>query len=370
MILRSLSILNYKNIEAADLELSPKVNCFIGNNGEGKTNLLDAVYFLSFCHSASSTVDSLSIRHDADFFMIEGCFQDDVTSQELTINAGMKRGHKKIFRKNGKAYTRLSEHIGLIPLIIVSPGDVVLITGGSEDRRRFLDIGISQYDNGYINHLNRYNRALQSRNALLKMAEDGGEVDMSVMELWEEEMARSGEELYKRRKAFVEEIIPIFSRIYRRISNEKEEVSLQYVSHCSRGSLLEVIQRDRAKDFAVGYSLHGVHRDDLEMLIGGYPMKREASQGQSKTFVIALRLALFELLKEHSSTPILLLDDIFDKLDADRVEHIVSIVAGEDYGQIFITDTNREHLDRILSTADTDYRLYHVRQGKFLIHNA
>ena len=370
MILQSLSILNYKNIEAADLEFSPKVNCFIGNNGEGKTNLLDAVYFLSFCHSASSTMDSLAIRHDADFFMIGGEFLDDVTSQEISVNASMKRGHKKIFRKNGKAYTRLSEHIGLIPLIIVSPGDVVLITGGSEDRRRFLDIGISQYDNAYINHLNRYNRALQSRNALLKMAENGGEVDMSVMELWEEEMARSGEELYTRRKDFVEEIIPIFSEIYRRISGEKEEVSLRYVSHCSRGPLLDVIQRDRAKDFAVGYSLHGVHRDDMEMLIGNYPMKREASQGQSKTFVIALRLALFELLKKHSSTPILLLDDIFDKLDADRVENIVNIVAGDDYGQIFITDTNREHLDRILSTANTDYRLYHVKDGKFLIHNA
>lgn len=362
MIIKKLSIVNYKNIRQTQLELSPKINCFIGNNGEGKTNLLDAVYFLSFCHSSFTNVDSVCITHDEDFFVIEGSYVADNGEPE-EIYAGMKRGQKKHFRRNKKEYKRFSEHIGLIPLIMVSPSDSILVDGMGEQRRRQMDIVISQYDHPYIEALNRYNKVLQQRNALLKMEE---EPDQSLMEIWEQEMASQGEIIYRKRAAFVEELIPVFQEYYQDISGQKEQVSLRYESHCQRGPLLEVIQRDRFKDRAVGYSLHGIHRDDLEMLIDGYPMKREGSQGQTKTFVLALKLAEFGFLKRTTSqsTPLLLLDDIFDKLDAQRVEQIVKLVSSDRFGQIFITDTNRDHLDKILAHSDGDYRLFDVSGGE------
>ena len=278
----------------------------------------------------------------------------------------MKRGVKKHFKRNKKEYKRLSQHIGLIPLIFVSPSDTSLIEGGSEERRRLMDVVISQYDHAYIEALANYNKALQQRNALLKMED---EPDMSLMEIWEQEMARNGEILYQKRDAFVKEIVPIFQRIYQHISDKREEVRLNYVSHCQRGALLDVIQRDRFKDRAVGYSLHGTHRDDLEMLIGDYQMKREGSQGQNKTFVLALKLAQFDFLHRTNSgtTPILLLDDIFDKLDAQRVEAIVQLVSGDNFGQIFITDTNRDHLDQILHNSNNDYKIFSVENGEITL---
>ena len=357
MILERLSIINYKNIQEATLELSSKINCFIGHNGAGKTNVLDAVYFLSFCHSAQTTQDSLVIRHDQDFFMLEGKYED------FTIHCGMKRGGKKVVRRDKKAYQRLSEHIGLIPIVLVSPSDILLIEGSSEERRRLMDVVISQQDPAYIESLNRYNKALQQRNAMLKI--EDMEPDPELMGLWEEQMAREGEAIYQKRQAFVEQLTPLFQQYYETISGGREQVSLRYTSHCQRGPLLEVIQRDRFKDRAVGYSLHGIHRDDLEIMLDGHPMRREGSQGQQKTFVIALKLAQFEFLKRANSqtTPLLLLDDIFDKLDAQRVEQIIQLVASEQFGQIFITDTNRDHIDQILSKGDFDYKLYNVTNG-------
>lgn len=374
MILNRLSIINYKNIQEATLTLSPKMNCFIGPNGTGKTNLLDAVYYLSFCRSAYTSIDSQVIRHDQDFFVVEGDYTDDRGMQgdnqdelrKLSIYCGMKRGSKKHFKCNKKEYKRLSQHIGLIPLIFVSPADTYLVDGGGEERRRLMDMVISQYDNLYLDALNRYNKALQQRNTLLKMEE---EPDLELMRIWEEQMAAEGEVIYQKRNAFVQELIPVFQQIYQQISNDRESVSLRYVSHGQRGPLLEVIQRDRMKDRAVGYSLHGVHRDDLEMLLGDYPMRREGSQGQLKTFVIAMKLAQFSFLKRTCSqtTPLLLLDDIFDKLDAHRVERIVSLVASKEYGQIFITDTNREHLDKILQANSFDYQLFSVHDGEVTV---
>lgn len=366
MILKNISIINYKNIKGVNLELSPKINCLIGHNGVGKTNFLDAIYYLSFCRSAGNPIDSQIITHGEDFFMLEGNYLDDRGDVE-NIYCGMKRGSKKHFKRNKKEYKRLSQHIGLIPLIFVSPADASLIEGGSEERRKLMDVVISQYDYSYIEALTNYNKALQQRNALLKMEE---EPDAALMEIWEQEMARNGELIYQKRDQFVKELIPIFQRIYQHISGQREEVSLKYVSHCQRGSLLEVIQRDRFKDRAVGYSLHGVHRDDLEMLIGDFQMKREGSQGQNKTFVLALKLAQFDFLRRTSSntTPLLLLDDIFDKLDAQRVEAIVQLVSGENYGQIFITDTNRDHLDKILHESDGDYRIFSVENGNLLLN--
>ena len=372
MILRKLSILNYKNIGEAQLELSPKMNCFIGSNGMGKTNVLDAVYYLSFCRSASNPIDAQVIRHEEPFCMIEGQYQAvGAESQEpmanselLTISVGMKRGQKKHFKRNKKEYKRLSEHIGLIPLVVVSPADALLIEGGSEERRKLMDMVIAQYDRSYIDALSRYNNALQQRNILLKMEDPAP--DTLVLQLWEEQMAEAGEVLYAKRRAFVDELVPLFQEYYQHISSGQERVGLTYVSHCQRGPLLDVIQRDRHKDLAVGYSLHGVHRDDLEFTLDGHLMKREGSQGQNKTYVIALKLAQFDFLKRTGSqtTPLLLLDDIFDKLDAQRVEQIVRLVSSDNFGQIFITDTNRDHLDQILSTSALDYQIFHVSQGE------
>jgi DNA replication and repair protein RecF len=388
MILEKLSLINYKNITEATLELSPKINCFIGQNGVGKTNVLDAIYYLSFCHSANNPIDSQVIRHGEEFFMIEGEYSGQWTvdsydylqdekgngkqgnhnyplstiNSRLIVSCGMKRGQKKHFKRNKKEYKRLSEHIGLIPIVVVSPSDTLLIEGGSEERRRLMDMVISQYDSTYIEALNRYNKALQQRNTMLKAEE---EPDIDVISIWEEQMASAGEHIYKCRDSFVKEMVPIFQRYYETISGNQEKVALNYISHCQRGPLLEVIQRDRFKDRAVGYSLPGVHRDDLEFMLGDHLMKREGSQGQNKTFVISLKLAQFDFLKRTNSktTPLLLLDDIFDKLDAGRVEQIVNLVAGDEFGQIFITDTNRDHLDQILSASSHDYRIFHVDNG-------
>ena len=386
MILEKLSLINYKNIASASLELSPKINCFIGHNGAGKTNVLDAIYYLSFCHSANNPVDSQVIRHGEELMMIEGKYSGGLFASEaslraerkvegggrmdsaLTISCGVKRGQKKHFKKDKKEYRRLSEHIGLIPVVTVAPSDTLLIEGGSEERRRLMDLVISQYDRSYIDALNRYNKALQQRNTMLRAE---AEPDAEVIGLWEEQMAQSGEAIYRKREAMVGEMLPVFQRFYETISGQHERVAINYISHCQRGPLLEVIRRDRMKDRAVGYSLHGIHRDDLEFSLDGHLMKREGSQGQNKTFVVSLKLSQFDFLRRTNgqTTPILLLDDIFDKLDAQRVEQIVSLVAGDEFGQIFITDTNREHLDQILSASQHDYRIFHVEDGEVTIKN-
>lgn len=362
MILKKISIVNYKNIRQASLELSPKINCLIGSNGVGKTNLLDAVYYLSFCHSSFTNQDGTVITHGEDFFVVEGDYLTDDGSPER-IYAGMKRGRHKHFRRNDKEYKKLSAHIGLIPLIFITPSDNTLVTGSGDERRKLMDVVISQYDHRYLDLLTRYNKAVQQRNALLRA---DAEPDPTLMELWEQEMAATGEDIFARRDAFVQELTPVFRDIHATISGGSEDVSLRYVSHCQRGPLLNVIQRDRHRDRAVGYSLHGIHRDDLEMLIGGFPMRREGSQGQTKTYVLALKLAQFDFLRRTSSntTPLLLLDDIFDKLDSRRVEQIVSLVSGDRFGQIFITDTNRDHLDSILAHSHHDYRLFDVADGE------
>ena len=360
MILKRLSILNYKNIEQADLDFSPNVNCFIGQNGMGKTNLLDAIYYLSFCKSATNPIDSQVMRHEADFFVVQGLY-DTEQGDEEEIYCGMKRRQKKTFKRNKKAYQRFSEHVGFIPLVMVSPSDNELILGGSEERRRFMDVAISQHDKEYLTELINYEKALQQRNALLKQEE---EPDPELLGLWEEMMAQSGEIIYQRRKAFIEGLTPIFQSFYAHISGEREEVSLAYSSHGERGSLFDTIRNGRDKDRIMGYSLHGVHKDDLVMQLGGYPIKREGSQGQNKTYLIALKLAQFDFLRRSGSkVPILLLDDIFDRLDASRVEQIIRLVSGDTFGQIFITDVNRGHLDRIVSAATGDYKLYTVTNG-------
>ncbi len=362
MQLNQLSIVNYKNIRQAELTLSSGLNCFIGQNGEGKTNLLDAVFFLALCKSSTTTSDSLCITHDEDICMLHGTFVRENGDSEV-IQMGLRRGSKKNVQRNKKAYKRLAEHIGLIPLVMVSPLDSMLILGGSEERRRFMDIVISQTDHRYMDALLSYNKALLQRNALLKQEEPPA--DPTLLALWEEEMARHGTVVYEARSRFIEAFVPVFQEAYSTISQDKERVALAYISHAQRGPLLDVIQRDRAKDLAVGYSLHGIHRDDLEMSLGGFAIRREGSQGQNKTFLIALKLAQFDFLRRSGSrtTPLLLLDDIFDKLDASRVEQIVRLVSSDRFGQIFITDTNRDHLDQILSRSGGNYRIFSVERG-------
>lgn len=361
MWLKRISILNYKNLEQVDLAFSRKMNCIIGRNGMGKTNLMDAVYYLSFCKSATNPVDSQNICHDQDFFVVQGFYETDDEDPE-EVYCGLKRRQKKQFKRNKKEYTRLSDHIGLIPLVMVSPADSLLIAGGSEERRRFMDVVISQFDREYLDALIRYNKALLQRNTLLKAEVEPEE---ELMAVWEEAMAASGEVVYRKRRKFIDEFIPVFQSYYSYISQGREQVSLAYESHAAEGNLLELLAASRQRDRIMGYSLKGVHKDDLIMQLGDFPIKREGSQGQNKTYLIALKLAQFEFLKRTGShtTPIVLLDDIFDKLDASRVEQIVKLVAGDSFGQIFITDTNRDHLDKILKKIEGDYKLFEVDNG-------
>lgn len=359
MILERISIINYKNIEQAELSLSPKVNCFLGNNGMGKTNLLDAIYYLSFCKSHTNLIDSQNIKHDADVALIQAWYLVEDKPEE--VFCGLKRRTKKQFKRNKKEYDKLSDHIGFLPLVLVSPSDTDLITGGSEERRKFMDVVLSQFDKEYLYSLIKYNKALQQRNALLKM---DGVVDSSLFDIWEEQMAQEGELIYSKRKSFVDSFIPTFQQFYTSICRSSETVSLDYQSHLSENNFIKLLRQRRERDKILGYSTAGVHRDDLEMQMDGFPIKKVGSQGQNKTYVIALKFAQFDfLLKSGKSTPILLLDDIFDKLDSTRVEEIVKIVSGEEFGQIFITDTNRDHLSDILASISNDYHLYEVEKG-------
>ena len=361
MILKRISILNYKNLGQVELDFSPKMNCFIGQNGMGKTNLLDAVYYLSFCKSAANPIDSQNMMHDQEFFVIQGFYETEAGDME-EVYCGMKRRQKKQFKRNKKEYQRLSDHIGFIPLVMVSPADSELIAGGSEERRRFMDVVISQYDKEYLEALIRYNKALQQRNTLLKAEV---EPDEELMLVWEEMMAATGEVVYRKRRAFIDEFIPTFQTFYSHISQDRETVNLAYESHAEQGNLLQLLKENRPKDRIMGYSLKGVHKDDLTMHLGEYPIKREGSQGQNKTYLIALKLAQFDFLRRTGSntTPLLLLDDIFDKLDASRVEQIVKLVSGDKFGQIFITDTNRDHLDKIMKKIEGDYKVFGVEDG-------
>ena len=361
MILRKLSILNYKNIRSAELRLSPKFNCFVGMNGVGKTNILDAIYYLSSCRSIFNLPDSHLITHDESFFVLDAEYATDGGEPEM-LYCGLKKGTKKHFKRNGKEYKRLSQHIGHVPVVLVSPSDSVIIDGGSEERRRLLDVVISQYDNTYLDTLTNYSRLLQQRSTLLKQEE---EPDANFLDIIDMQMAETGKTLYVRRKEYVERLEPLFQQAYDAVSGSRERVSLSYISHCQRGDLLDILRESRAKDRVMGYSLHGVHRDDLDMSIAGYPIKKEGSQGQCKTYTIALKIAQFQFLRKTnlSNTPLLLLDDIFDKLDAKRVSHIVRLVSGNDYGQIFITDTNRERLDEILKSGDFDYKIFNIEDG-------
>lgn len=362
MVLKQLSIINFKNIAQAELDFSANINCFVGNNGMGKSNLLDAIYYLSFCKSFTHAVDSQNIRHDNDFFMLQGIYERNGTAE--TLACGMKRRQKKSFKRNKKEYDRLSDHIGFAPLVMVSPADTNLIQGGSDERRRFVDVVISQWDKPYLETLIRYNKALEQRNTLLRQEA----TDAMLYEIWEEQMAQAAAVVYNTRRQFLEEFIPVFNRFYNDIANGNEQVGLAYRSHLAEGDLSAQLASSRSRDLILGYTTRGIHRDDMDMSLGEYPMKQIGSQGQCKTFLIALKLAQYGFLSRQANTaPILLLDDLFDKLDTERVERILQLVSGDIFGQIFITDTNREYIDRIVKQTATDHRLFHVKQGTFTL---
>lgn len=362
MQLNRLSILNYKNIAQADLSFSSKINCFIGNNGMGKTNLLDAIYYLSFCKSFTNPADMQNILHDADFFVLQGSYTRNDSAEE--VYCGLKRRQKKQFKLNKKEYERFSDHIGFLPLVIISPSDSALVSEGSDERRKFIDSVISQFNRRYLNELIRYNKALLQRNTLLKNETH----DEEVYDIWEEQMVEAGVFIFETRRAFVEQFIPIFQSRFQFITSGNETVRLQYQTQLADRDFGESLRQARERDRMLGFTTVGAHKDDLEMLLGDYPIKRVGSQGQNKSFLVALKLAQFDFLKQASHlTPLLLLDDIFDKLDAERVERIVSLVSGDGFGQIFITDTNREHIDYLLNKTDCDAQLFIVDKGEVAV---
>lgn len=365
MYIKDLTVVNFKNIGESDLAFSPRLNCFIGNNGAGKTNLLDAVYYLSFCKSFSSQSDQMNVRHNENFFMLKGRYHR-LDSEEL-VSCGFQAGNKKLFRRNEKVYTRLSDHIGLFPLVMISPVDSVLIEGGSEERRKFMDSVISQYDHTYLDQLINYNRLLLQRNNLLKQFASGKKFDSELLGIWDVQLLDSGSKIHIKRKEFIEKLIPVFQRYYTDISKGREEVGLSHQSDLYEPDFEDNFHSSVKKDLAFQYTTMGAHKDDLLLNLGGYPIKKIGSQGQKKTYLVSLKLAQYEFMKEISGIkPILLLDDIFDKLDADRVSAIVNLAAGDYFGQIFISDTNREHLDGIIRSVEADFRIFRISNGSIV----
>lgn len=364
MFIRNLTVVNYKNLVQIDLQFSPKLNCFIGNNGVGKTNLLDGLFYLSFCKSYFNLSDSQNVRHNEDFFVLQGKY--DRSGEAEDIYCGFKTGNKKVFRRNKKEYDRLSDHIGLLPLVMISPADATLIQGGSEERRRFMDSVISQYDRPYLEWLLKYNRALLQRNNLLKFFASNHQFDLDSLSIWDEQLVVLGEKIHQKRLEFLTALLPVFQKYYDFISQGHEQVGLEYHSQLKDKSLRMQLQESLAKDRVLQYTTVGIHKDDLTLNIGDYGIKKMGSQGQIKTYLIALKFAQYDFVRSVNGVkPILLLDDIFDKLDSVRVGQIVKLVSDSNFGQIFITDTNREHLDGIIGeTGGTDYKIFVVADGQ------
>lgn len=361
MILNKLSVLNYKNLIQSDLVFSSKINCFFGNNGMGKTNLLDAIYYLSFCKSHINTPESQLILEGQELCVLQGFYDQDGKSEE--IYCGIRKGQRKQFKRNKKEYDKLSEHIGLIPLVMISPADSELIRGGSEERRRFLDVIISQQNKSYLHSLIQYNKALLQRNTLLK----GQSREAALYEVLESQLVRYGRIVYEMRTKLVEELTPFFNEYYQIISHSGEKVALHYLSQMQPSDYESKLAVNRERDSILGYTSVGIHKDELEMTLNNNLIRRIGSQGQNKTYLIALKLAQYAFQASKGGTlPMLLLDDIFDKLDAERVEQIINLVCDDRFGQIFITDTNRKYLDRILGTISHDYTLFKVEQGAVL----
>lgn len=361
MLLTKLDIDNFKNIERARLEFSPKVNGLLGRNGMGKSNLLDAIFTLSFTKSFCRVPDAMLLRQGEKFALVRAQYLRRGVDEDLSL--GLTEGRRKSLKRKGKEYQRLSEHIGAFPLVMVSPADVDLVRESGEERRRWMDMVISQGDPVYLDSLIRYGRALEQRNRMLK----DGISDSALYAAVEAQMEPTAAYIYKVRTEWVARLEPIFQKYYGLIAGTNELPGLEYQSQMQRASsFAEVLDSHRSRDIALRHTSAGPHRDDILLTLNGMEMRRTGSQGQCKTFVVALRLAQYEFLAEATGMkPLLLLDDIFDKLDACRVERIVQLVLDPSFGQIFITDTNRSHLDEIMAHTAGDYRLWEVANGNF-----
>ena len=365
MFIVSLSMLQFKNYRQGSFSFVPGINCFTGSNGAGKTNILDAIYYLSFCKGFNNAADLQNIKLNEDFFMLQGQYQVNGAADELYC--GVKRGQKKIFKRNKKEYERLSDHIGLYPLVLIYPGDVQLILGGSDERRKFLDGVISQYNKEYLHRLLDYNKALQQRNSLLKLFVEKRYFDEASLEIWDEQLISNGVYINKVRNDFFHEFKDVFSFHYKHLSGASEETDIFYESALNEQNFRQLLKSSRKRDLALQHTSVGIHKDNLVFLLEGQPLKKFGSQGQQKTYVIALKLAQYKFIKEIKAVePILLFDDIFDKLDPQRVEILLSLVSGKEFGQVFITDTHKERLESILGQITTKSRLFEVSDGEII----
>ncbi len=359
MYLKQLSLVNFKNYPEFEASFSRKVNCFVGNNGVGKTNLLDAIHYLSFCKSFFNPVDSQNIRHNEGFFMLQGWFEKDGESSEL--HCALKRHQKKIFKKNKKEYDRLSEHLGQFPLVMISPSDTELIHGSSEHRRKFIDSIISQYDKAYLNSLIAYTHVLKQRNALLKQFLEQHSFDAETLDIMDEQLVIHGQVILEKRIEFLKAFIPLFNQYYQYISNSKESVSLNYENSLGEREFKPALMSSLSRDRILSYTSVGPHKDELNFLLEAYPLKRYASQGQQKSYVLALKLAQFEFIKSQKKIkPLLLLDDVYDKLDEQRFSRLLELVSGDEFGQVFITDTHPERMEQLLSARSIENRIFVV----------
>ncbi len=363
MYLKKLILTNFKNCEQTELNFSEKINCFVGNNGAGKTNILDGIYYLSFCKSYFNSMDSQNILHEAPFFAIHGHYSKNGNKDDL-ISCIQKRGIKKQFKHNKKEYERLADHIGLYPLVMVSPYDRDLINEGSDVRRKYIDGVISQFDRVYLDQLLNYNKVLSQRNALLKKMAETRSFDYSLVEIWDHQLANLGALIFESRKKFINEFLPIFQNYFELITKGKEQVSIHYDSQLTEHSLTDLLNDSFERDCVHRYTTKGIHKDDLQFKIGGYPIKKFGSQGQQKSFFIAIKLAQFEYTKNIKGfNPVLLLDDIFDKLDGNRVAQLIQLVSENNFGQVFMTDTQQNRVERLFQENKIDHKIFQVQSG-------
>ncbi|TMM31393.1 DNA replication/repair protein RecF [Polaribacter aestuariivivens] len=357
MYLQKLSLVNFKNITSQSFDFQQKINCFVGDNGVGKTNVLDAIYYLSFAKSYFNSVAIQNIKHEESFFMIEGDYLLNDRNEKIVCS--LKKGQKKVLKRNGKSYDKFSEHIGQLPLVIISPADRDLVTEGSDTRRKFIDGVISQQNKKYLQDLISYNKVLSQRNALLKYFAANRTFDALNLSVYDEQLAEYGTRIYQVRKEFLEKFIPIFNEKYQIISGDKESVNLIYKSQLHDFSMQGLMKKSLEKDKILQYTTSGIHKDDLSFEIGTYPIKKFGSQGQQKSYLIALKLAQFQFIKQQSKVvPILLLDDIFDKLDENRVLQIIELVNDDEFGQIFITDTHSDRTENIVKQSNKPYQIF------------
>lgn len=363
MFLKKLSLLNFKNYADAEIFPDHGVNAFVGDNGEGKTNLLDSIHYLSICKSYFNPIDSQNIRQGEEFFVIQGSF--DMSGREEGVYCGLKRGQRKIFKRNQKEYERLADHVGLYPVVMVSPTDTNLISGGSEERRKFPDSIISQFDRNYLESLINYSRILMQRNAYLKQYTTAKGNSSETLRVWDDQLIAFGEKIYSARKEFISELTPVFRFYYNYLSGKKEVVDIRYESQLNKGNFQQMLNEAEERDSYLQFTSVGPHKDDLIFSINNMPVKRIASQGQQKSFLIALKLAQFEYVsKKKGIKPILLLDDIFDKLDDFRVGKLMELVSNDNFGQIFITDTHPERLLEIFRGMDVPIKSFPVKEGE------